>query len=251
MRFAEFSEATWDGRSISAPVARAGQGSIGGPTTLAQVQAQSRRAEQGSSGSDIGSMISSMLGGIPGMGGLTGGGAGGGAGGGTGGGTGGGANTTDPGAPSNPGRAGNVRFARGALTTLNGQQSRMTSPNAGRQMQQDTIPRAQRMASFFGGSITVNDAIAKSGTSRESQTQGSQHFQGRALDISTAGMNDQQKLRLVNAAQRAGFSGFGFGSNILHVDTGPRRHWAYGNATYGGRRVADLGAAVRSGRTVA
>jgi uncharacterized protein YcbK (DUF882 family) len=143
-----------------------------------------------------------------------------------------------------------VRFASSALTTLNGQQSRMTNANAGNQMQRDTIPRAQRMAGFFGGTITVNDAIARQGTSRESQTQGSQHFQGRALDISTSGMNDQQKLRLVNAALRAGFSGFGFGNNILHVDTGPRRHWAYGNATYGGRRVADLGAAVTSGRAV-
>jgi uncharacterized protein YcbK (DUF882 family) len=106
------------------------------------------------------------------------------------------------------------------------------------------------MAGFFGSPITINDAIARSGTSRETQTQGSQHFHGRALDVSTSGMSNEQKLNLVRAAQRAGFTGFGFGVNILHVDTGPRRHWAYGNSTYGGVQVASLGRAVRAGQPV-
>lgn len=159
------------------------------------------------------------------------------------------ANTTDPDAPNNPGSDGQLRFGPNALTTLNGQQSRMTNANAGRNMEA-TLARARRMAGFFGSSITINDAIARSGTSREHETQGSQHFQGRALDISTSGMSNQQKIALVRAAQRAGFTGFGFGSNILHVDTGPRRHWAYGNSSYGGVSVASLGQAVRSNRLV-
>lgn len=138
------------------------------------------------------------------------------------------------------------------LFTLNGTQSANTTPTAGDVMQNQTLPRARRMAAIFGGPITINDAIAKRGTSRESQTQGSMHFHGKALDISTAGMTDQQKLQLVNAALQAGFSGFGFGTNILHVDTGPRRHWAYGNSSFGGLSVAQLGNTVRSysaGRT--
>jgi hypothetical protein len=237
MRFEEFSEGTWDSPAsdITRAAPRLGQGSIGGARTLGDIRSQERTSSSGGGVNDVlGNILSGAGVSVPGAAS-----------------TDSAATTTDPGAANNPGRAGNVQFRSSALTTLNGQQSRMTSPSAGRQMQQDTIPRAQRMASFFGGTITVNDAIAKSGTSRESQTQGSQHFQGRALDISTAGMTDQQKLRLFAAAQRAGFTGFGFGSNILHVDTGTRRHWAYGNSTYGGRRVADLGAAVRSGRAVA
>lgn len=247
MRFEEFAEGTWDSPAtdIRAPAPRLGQGSIGGARTLGDIQQQTR-----SSGGGVNDILGSILGGggisVPGGTGGTG--AAGGAGGA---GTGGGATTTNPGAANNPGRAGNVQFRPSALTTLNGQQSRMTSPNAGNIMQSDTIPRAQRMASFFGGTITVNDAIARQNTSREGETPGSQHFQGRALDISTAGMNDQRKLALFNAAMRAGFTGFGFGSNILHVDTGPRRHWAYGNATYGGRRIADLGAAVSGRRAIA
>jgi hypothetical protein len=157
--------------------------------------------------------------------------------------------TSDPNAPNNPGSDGQLRFASNALTTLNGQQSDMTRPEAGRNMQ-DTLSRARRMAGFFGSTLTINDAIARAGTSRESETQGSQHFHGRALDISTSGMTSEQKLELFNAGMRAGFTGFGFGTNILHVDTGPRRHWAYGNSSYGGVRVASLGNLVATNRLV-
>ena len=157
--------------------------------------------------------------------------------------------TSDPSSPNNPGSDGELRFGSNALTALNGQQSSMVSAGAGTQME-DTLARARRMAGFFGSPITINDAIARSGTSRETQTQGSQHFHGRALDVSTSGMSNEQKLNLVRAAQRAGFTGFGFGVNILHVDTGPRRHWAYGNSTYGGVQVASLGRAVRAGQPV-
>ena len=135
------------------------------------------------------------------------------------------------------------------LQRLDGNQSRLTSRDAGENIQA-TLQRARRMADIFGGQVTVNDAIAKAGTSRERNTQGSQHFQGTALDLSTSGMSDAQKLRLVNAAQRAGFTGFGFGQNILHVDTGPRRHWAYGNSRFAGVSVASLGTAVRNNRLV-
>jgi hypothetical protein len=157
--------------------------------------------------------------------------------------------TTDPGAPNNPGSAGDLRFSSAALTTLNGAQSDMTNASAGDNMQQ-TIRRAQEMARIFGSTITVNDAIAKQGTSRERETQGSQHFQGTALDLSTAGMDNATKLRLYNAAIAAGFKGFGFGEGILHVDTGNRRHWAYGNSTYGGVRVRDLGQLVATNQQI-
>ena len=113
-------------------------------------------------------------------------------------------------------------------------------------MQNRTLPRARRMAGIFGTPLVINDAIAKRGTTRESETQGSMHFYGRALDISTNGLTDEQKLQLVNAALQAGFTGFGFGENILHVDTGVRRHWAYGNSSYGGMQVSQLGSMVRS-----
>lgn len=98
----------------------------------------------------------------------------------------------------------------------------------------------------FSGTVVINDAIAKDGTSRETQTTGSRHFHGDALDLSTAGMSNAQKLELFNKAKAAGFTGFGFGNNILHVDTGAKRAWDYGNSTYGGQSVEQLKAQARS-----
>lgn len=134
----------------------------------------------------------------------------------------------------------------GALFTLDGTQSYLTKATAESAMQ-ETLRRYDRMVEFFGRSVTINDAIAKSGTSREQNTRGSQHFNGTALDLSTRGLSDQDKIRLFRAAQRAGFTGFGFGRNILHVDTGPARSWAYGNSTYGGIAVSTMKAEAARG----
>jgi uncharacterized protein YcbK (DUF882 family) len=92
----------------------------------------------------------------------------------------------------------------------------------------------------FGRSITINDGIAKAGTSRETQTPNSRHFHGDALDLSTRGMSDADQIRLFNQARQCGFRGFGFGATILHVDLGSSRGWSYNNSTYGGQSVGSL-----------
>lgn len=108
----------------------------------------------------------------------------------------------------------------------------------------------QALQSAFGKPLVINDGLAKDGTSRESETPNSRHFHGDALDISTAGMTDAEKLKLVDDAIAAGFQGFGFGNNILHIDLGAKRAWAYGNETFGGVPVSELKARVQ-GSTVA
>jgi hypothetical protein len=119
--------------------------------------------------------------------------------------------------------------------------SNMVLSGAAATMQRTLDGPFARLQAGFGRQIVINDAIAKSGTSRETQTPGSRHFQGDALDLSTAGMSNADKIRLYEEARRAGFTGFGFGNNILHVDLGASRAWAYGNSTYGGRSVCSLG----------
>lgn len=81
--------------------------------------------------------------------------------------------------------------------------------------------------------IVVNDAIAKEGTSREKSTPGSEHFSGKALDLSTSNLSEEQKDDLAYFSLEVGFKGFGFGSSILHVDTGKQRAWKYSNQTFG------------------
>ena len=118
--------------------------------------------------------------------------------------------------------------------------SSMVQPGAQARMQAMLANQFACLQSGFGRPIVINDAIAKAGSSRETNTPGSRHFQGDALDLSTAGMSNSEKIRLFNQAKSCGFSGFGFGNTILHVDLGNRRGWAYGNATYGGQNVQSL-----------
>jgi hypothetical protein len=126
--------------------------------------------------------------------------------------------------------------------------SHMTREGAEQRMADVTIPALGRLQRYFGAHVQINDAIALEGSSRESNTQNSRHFFGDALDIDITGMSSDEQLRLVRAAWMAGFRGFGFGSNILHVDLGASRSWAYGNSSYGGMPVSELQSMVASGQ---
>ena len=95
-----------------------------------------------------------------------------------------------------------------------------------------------KMQEFYGGKLFINDALAKAGTSREGSTPNSQHFFGKALDIDISKMSNPQKIKLVDAAKKAGFTGFGFGNTILHIDTGAKRSWKYSNTTFAGKSYA-------------
>ena len=88
--------------------------------------------------------------------------------------------------------------------------------------------------------IIINDAIVKPGSTRipnpdknKKGTPGSRHFHGDALDISTAGLSTKQLDKLLVESYKAGFRGFGFGNNILHIDLNAGKNsvrtWSYGN----------------------
>lgn len=53
----------------------------------------------------------------------------------------------------------------------------------------------------------------------------SQHIHGRAFDVSTAGMSQEQVTALIQNAKAAGFTGVGVYDGSLHFDTGPERAW--------------------------
>jgi len=56
----------------------------------------------------------------------------------------------------------------------------------------------------------------------------SSHKFGHGFDISTFKHN---RWKLLEAAKRAGFTGFGFAQTYLHVDKGRARHWYYGEVS--------------------
>jgi hypothetical protein len=128
------------------------------------------------------------------------------------------------------------------FTCQNGGCSSMVRADAEARMQDMLMGRFAVLQSNFGRPLVINDAIAKDGSSRESATPGSRHFHGDALDISLAGMSNADRIRLFETAKAAGFNGFGFGNNILHIDLrSTPAGWTYGDiSTWGGRPVSEL-----------
>ena len=99
------------------------------------------------------------------------------------------------------------------------------------------------MQQYYGGKLIINDALPKATTSRKVATVDNgtnQHWFGKALDISVVGLSNAQKDKLVTAATKAGFKGFGFGNTILHLDIGTRRVWSYDNTHFAGREVGSI-----------
>lgn len=96
-------------------------------------------------------------------------------------------------------------------------------------------------ANDFGVPLLINDALSGVGTKREAT---SQHNHGKAVDISTRGMSDIQKMKLLGSLQRHGFNGFGFNEsgNFLHADTrDSRMTWSYGKQpNWAGKSVKEL-----------
>lgn len=124
--------------------------------------------------------------------------------------------------------------------------STMASDDAESNLQKTLAGPFARMERLFGSKITINDTIPRRGSSREKGTPGSMHFRGAALDLSTQGMDDMAKRRLVNAALQAGFKGFGLADTFLHVDLGRTRFWSYGNKDFAGLPVPVVGAFVKT-----
>lgn len=96
--------------------------------------------------------------------------------------------------------------------------SRLTNPDAAVTMDEMLRGPFMVLQRRLGRTLVIRDAIAKGGTSRESETPGSRHFEGSALDIDITNMNYQERLRLVQEAMQLGFRGFGFGNGTMHID---------------------------------
>ena len=151
--------------------------------------------------------------------------------------------TCNPGTPNFPACAATIT-TNGSMNPIfdcsSGGCSSRVQPGAEQRMQETLNGPFATLQQNFGRPLVINDALAKDGTSRETETPNSRHFYGDAIDISLAGMSNADRIRLFNEAQAAGFTGFGFGNNILHIDRGGSRGWAYGNSTYGGQDVDQL-----------
>jgi hypothetical protein len=134
-----------------------------------------------------------------------------------------------------------------AVTSDNGSLSTMTRPEAVENMSRVLSGPFTALQERFGRNLVLNDALAQAGTSRESNTPGSRHFHGDAIDIDISGMSNEERLQLVRDATAVGFQGFGLGNGILHIDMGERRSWNYDNDSYGGMSIAEVQSMIATG----
>jgi hypothetical protein len=135
------------------------------------------------------------------------------------------------------------------------------NPNAQENLEKMLQNQYSTLMSNLDFDLTINDAIVKPGSTRipnpakgKKGTPGSRHFHGDALDISVRGLSTDQLNSLLEQSYKAGFRGFGFGNNILHLDlNGGKekvRTWNYGNEYWGGNKsypVSDVMSRVRKG----
>jgi len=95
----------------------------------------------------------------------------------------------------------------------------------------------EQLNATWGKPLTVNSAYrdpaqnAAAGGAKRSQ-----HMHGNAFDVSTAGMSQEDRAALVQAAKSSGFTGYGGYNNSLHFDVGPSRTWG---ADYTGATTPD------------
>lgn len=112
----------------------------------------------------------------------------------------------------------------------------------------DTATAFGRLQSILGSQLTVNDGFRTPAANEAAGgAENSRHMHGDALDISTVGMTQTEKLALINAAYDAGFTGIGVGANIIHIDQGSPRAWGYATSA-GGAPVPSWAAPVVNAR---
>lgn len=103
-----------------------------------------------------------------------------------------------------------------------------------------TIDRFHALQSAYGESIRIisgarsqehNEAVGGAERSRHLATHGSD-----AIDLDVSGLSRAERIRLLELASSAGFTGIGIYSNSLHLDLGSRRAWG---PNYGRGSVPD------------
>lgn len=96
----------------------------------------------------------------------------------------------------------------------------------------ELLNAANAMREKFGGPVAVTSGYRDPAyNEKKGGAKRSQHMEGKALDVSMAGMDTEDKKRLLRSALESGFRGIGFyakSPNMLHVDVGEKRTWHWG-----------------------
>ena len=99
----------------------------------------------------------------------------------------------------------------------------------------EALDKLQALCNTIGKPMVINSAYRSAQHNRAvGGAPRSKHLEGRAFDVS---MHNHDRVEFEAAARAAGFTGFGFYPNFMHIDIGHPRSWGnYIQADYGGER---------------
>lgn len=96
-------------------------------------------------------------------------------------------------------------------------------------LQPGTVSALRQTQSMFGAPLIINSGYRSPEYNRQvGGAPNSQHIKGKAVDIDTSYMNEEQKAKLLSSALASGFTSVGFYPRFMHFDTRPNA------ATWGG-----------------
>ena len=99
-------------------------------------------------------------------------------------------------------------------------------------MQAETLNRLKKLAQEWKTETGYNLLISSAyrSPSHNASIRGaknSMHIKGQAVDIKWGPWKQESKVQFIIMAGRHGFTGFGIGDSIIHIDTGTVRSWHY------------------------
>lgn len=105
------------------------------------------------------------------------------------------------------------------------QAGRVSAPDM-KGVQPVVIDRFRQLQRIFGASVPVVSGFRDPDRNRRAGgAKASQHMHGNALDLDVSGMPVEERIRLIQTASAAGFTGIGVYDNSIHIDVGGRRAW--------------------------
>lgn len=106
------------------------------------------------------------------------------------------------------------------------------APGVDRRITQEMGEMVEAIARRWGRQITITSGYRDPGRNRDAGgVRGSLHMQGRAVDISTRGLSDQEWFQFIRAAAAENIGGIGIynpsssGGVFMHLDLGGKRCW--------------------------
>ena len=102
-------------------------------------------------------------------------------------------------------------------------------PGSGKNMDVATLERLDTLRELVGKPFIINSGFRTAAHNRKvGGAPNSAHRLGKAVDVSTLGWSEAERMNLITLARKNGFTGVGVGQSFIHLHTMPRvASWGY------------------------